>query len=379
MNKALHVFVYVFLILAGAGLVFEYQLNEKRRLLTDRNHIQEDYIVKLAATIENVEPNKEAVTKVEKDSSPVEAKLVDSPMMENVLEDYKFYLEEGNLGTFQWDKDEIRDQLRMVYQLDGEGKPIMDGDRPKDRGPGTERELLEKLVKGSADQQARLNTTRAELKTLHGKLADVVDELNKLKPEARQDKVTIVEKNDKIAKLEGEKSDLENQIVKIKAQIDEFNAEITSLKDEVVTARDEADAAKEDLAKSQKMVEQLKKLLQEQINTIRGGNTTAAGIAVSTIPAGEKGKIIEVDNENMFAIVEFTPEAMNELKGGDKNRPLPVMEFGVKRTGYQGEAGEFVGRVRLRQEVANKNYIICDILSNWEQDKLQVNDIIFAD
>ncbi len=379
MNKALHVFVYVFLILAGAGLVFEYQLNEKRRLLTDRNHIQEDYIVKLAATIENVEPNKEAVTKVEKDSSPVEAKLVDSPMMENVLEDYKFYLEEGNLGTFQWDKDEIRDQLRMVYQLDGEGKPIMDGDRPKDRGPGTERELLEKLVKGSADQQARLNTTRAELKTLHGKLADVVDELNKLKPEARQDKVTIVEKNDKIAKLEGEKSDLENQIVKIKAQIDELNAEITSLKDEVVTARDEADAAKEDLAKSQKMVEQLKKLLQEQINTIRGGNTTATGIAVSTIPAGEKGKIIEVDNENMFAIVEFTPEAMNELKGGDKNRPLPVMEFGVKRTGYQGEAGEFVGRVRLRQEVANKNYIICDILSNWEQDKLQVNDIIFAD
>ena len=379
MNKALHVFVYVFLILAGAGLVFEYQLHEKRRLLTDRNHIQEDYIVKLAATIENVEPNKEAVTKVEKDSSPVEAKLVDSPMMENVLEDYKFYLEEGNLGTFQWDKDEIRDQLRMVYQLDGEGKPIMDGDRPKDRGPGTERELLEKLVKGSADQQARLNTTRAELKTLHGKLADVVDELNKLKPEARQDKVTIVEKNDKIAKLEGEKSDLENQIVKIKAQIDELNAEITSLKDEVVTARDEADAAKEDLAKSQKMVEQLKKLLQEQINTIRGGNTTATGIAVSTIPAGEKGKIIEVDNENMFAIVEFTPEAMNELKGGDKNRPLPVMEFGVKRTGYQGEAGEFVGRVRLRQEVANKNYIICDILSNWEQDKLQVNDIIFAD
>ncbi len=379
MNKALHVFVYVFLILAGAGLVFEYQLNEKRRLLTDRNHIQEDYIVKLAATIENVEPNKEAVTKVEKDSSPVEAKLVDSPMMENVLEDYKFYLEEDNLGTFQWEKDEIRDQLRMVYQLDGEGKPIMDGDRPKDRGPGTERELLEKLLKGSADQQARLNTTRAELKTLHGKLADVVDELNKLKPEARQDKVTIVEKNDKIAKLEGEKSDLENQIVKIKAQIDELNAEITSLKDEVVTARDEADAAKEDLAKSQKMVEQLKKLLQEQINTIRGGNTTATGIAVSTIPAGEKGKIIEVDNENMFAIVEFTPEAMNELKGGDKNRPLPVMEFGVKRTGYQGEAGEFVGRVRLRQEVADKNYIICDILSNWEQDKLQVNDIIFAD
>ena len=81
----------------------------------------------------------------------------------------------------------------------------------------------------------------------------------------------------------------------------------------------------------------------------------------------------------MFAIVEFTPEAMKELKGDDLTRPIPSMEFGVKRAGYEGEAGEFVGRIRLRQEVAGKNYIICDILANWEQDKLQPNDVIFAD
>jgi hypothetical protein len=58
---------------------------------------------------------------------------------------------------------------------------------------------------------------------------------------------------------------------------------------------------------------------------------------------------------------------------------MPLMEFGVKRPGYQGEAGEFVGRIRLRQEVPGKSYVICDILSNWEQDKLQFNDVIFAD
>ena len=81
----------------------------------------------------------------------------------------------------------------------------------------------------------------------------------------------------------------------------------------------------------------------------------------------------------MFAIVEFSPEAMKQLKGDDMSHPLPAMEFGVKRTGFKGEAGEFVGRIRLRQEVAGKNYIICDILSNWEQDKLQPNDVIFAD
>ena len=52
MNKALHVFVYLFLALAGAGLYFESQLNAQRELLTRRSRLQEDYFVKLAATIE---------------------------------------------------------------------------------------------------------------------------------------------------------------------------------------------------------------------------------------------------------------------------------------------------------------------------------------
>ena len=60
-------------------------------------------------------------------------------------------------------------------------------------------------------------------------------------------------------------------------------------------------------------------------------------------------------------------------------RPLPALELGVKRSGHSGAAGEFVGRVRLRQEVKGKTLVICDILSAWEQDKLKANDVIFAD
>ncbi len=377
MNKALHVFVYIFLILAGAGLFFEYQLNEKRRLLTDRNHLQEDYLVKIASTIENAEPNKDIEAEIKKDVSPVEAKIIDTPATENVLEDYKAYLEQDNLATFKWENQNIREQLRQVYVLDAEGKPEMDGDRPLMRGP--EWKLLEELLTACQNQQAKLNTTRGELKLLHEKLVEVVRELNELKPIARQDKVTIVERDEKIAKLEAEKAALEDEIVKHKAQIDELNTEITSLKDEVVAARDEAEAAKEDLAKAQKVIEQLKKLLQEALIAAQGGVKTSAGVAVSSIPAGDKGKVIEADNDSMFAIIEVTPEAMKELKGNDLARPLPYMELGVKRPGYQGEAGEFVGRIRLRQEVPGKNYIICDILANWEQDKLQSNDVIFAD
>jgi hypothetical protein len=70
---------------------------------------------------------------------------------------------------------------------------------------------------------------------------------------------------------------------------------------------------------------------------------------------------------------------MKELKGNDLTKPLPMIEFAIKRPGFNGPAGEIIGRVRLRQEVPGKNWIICDILSSWSQDKLQKNDTVFAD
>ena len=378
MNKALHVFVYLFLILACVALFFELQLNDKRTLLTDRNRLQEDYIVKIAKTIEREDPDKEARAEIKKDVSPVEAKIIDSPETENVLEEYKFFLEQQQLPTYDWNNQRDRGQLREVYVLDSEGKPVMDGNRPLMSGAGTEDELLGKLFDSCVAQLNKLNTTRDALAKLHKQLSEEVAEINKLKPEMRQDKVTIVEKNEKIAKLEGEKSDLENQIVKIKAQIDELNAEITSLKDEVVTAKDETAAAKEELEKAQQLVTRLNKLLKEAIAANKGA-ATGIGVAVSSVPSGDKGKVVESDNKHMFAIVEFTDVAMKQLKGDDLSHPLPAMEFGVRRPGFSGEAGEFVGRLRLRQEVTGKNFVICDILSNWEQDKIQPDDVVFAD
>ena len=377
MNKALHVLVYLFLILSAAALWFEIELNKKRTLLTDRNEMQEDYIVKIASTVEKVEPNKDATTETKKDVSPIEAKIVDIPETENVLEDYNFYLEQSNLETFSWDNPETKKQLRNVYVLDFEGNIVMDGNVPETKGPGTERELLEMLLDGASKMQSKLNTTRAELVKLHKILDEQVEELNKLKPLARADKVTIVEKNEKIAKLEEIKADLENQIVKIKAQIDELNAEITSLKDEVVTAQDETAAAKEELDKSQKLVEQLKKLIQEMIQERQRTNGDPNNI--NSIPTGDKGTIVEADNENMFVIVEFDAKTMKELKGDNLDHPIPNLELGVKRPGFHGEAGEFIGRIRLRQEVREKNYIICDILGQWKQDDIKPDDVIFAD
>lgn len=378
MNKILHVLVYVFLVLAGAALFFELQLNAKRSELTDRNRMQEDYIVRIARTVEKTEPDKTTTFEIKKDNSPVEARLVDSPDMENILEEYPAPLEQANLETFNWDGQSERTQLRTVYVLDADGKPVMDGNEPLKRGKGTEDELLSKLFESAKAQQSRLNTTRAALADLRSKLESVVAELNKLKPEARQDKVTILEQREKMEKLEGDKSDLENQVTKVKSQIDELNGEISSLKDEVTTAKDETEAAKEETAKAKQLIESLRKMLKESIQT-QGSKSADIGVAVTSLPAGDKGKIVEADNDDMFAIVKFTDEAMRELKGENLDRPLPSIELGVKRPGFKGDAGEFVGRIRLRQEVKGKNYVVCDILDNWSQDKLQKNDVLFAD
>ena len=380
MNKVLHVLVYVFLVLAAAALYFELQLNAKRTLLGDRNRLQEDFLIKIAKTIEKADPAKDASFEIKKDNSPVEAKIVDSPDMENVLDEYPAALEQANLETYNWDDMNVRSQLRQVYVTqDGtpDGEPVMDGSEPLKHG-SPEDKLLNQLFESAKTQQSRLNTTRAALTDLRGKLDAAIVELNKIKQEARQDKVALEEQKAKMAKLDEEKTAAENQVAKIKGQIDELNGEITSLKDEVSTAKDETEAKNEEIAKSQKLIDQLKQLLKDSIQT-QGVPSVGGGTAVSSLPSGCKGQVVEADNENMFAIIKFTDEAMKELKGDDLSKPLPAIELCVKRTDFKGPAGEFVGRVRLRQEVKGKNYVVCDILGNWEQDKVAANDVIFSD
>ena len=377
MNKALHVLVYLFLVLAGAGLYFEIQLNAKRALLTDRNRMQEEYFIRIAKTIEKSEAEKAAPLELKKDSDPVEAKIVDIPNTDNVLEDYNNSLETANLDTFQWDNQASKEQLRMIYVLDADGNPVMDGNQPLKTGKGTEDELLSTLFEAAKGQQTRLNTTRAELVTLRGKLEVAIEEINKLKPVMRQDKVLIEEKKAEITKLEEAKAALESEITKLKSHIEELNTEITSLKDQVVTAQNETEECKEELAKKDKIIESQKKIIKESVQT--SGGKAQAGTAVASIPAGDKGEIVEADNENMFAIVKFSDEAFEQLRGGNKDTLLPALELGVRRKGFNGAAGEFVGRIKIRQEIKGKPYVICDILGSWEQDKLAKDDIVFAD
>ena len=385
MNKALHLVVYLILIAAVAALVFEKSLFDKRALLGDRNRMLEDYIVKIANTIEKADaPRSMVAPEAKKDISPIEARQIDSPEMSNLLEEYNAQLEAGNLETFKWDTSQVRLQLRQLYYLEnGQTVPdVANYNKPMTKGKGTMAELLDQLLERAKAQQASLNTTRSALAELRGKFEAEVSDYNKLKPEVRAAKVNEDELKQKVSQVSQEKMVLEEQLTKLKSRVEEQSGEITSLKDEVSTAKDETAVAKEECAALEKKVQQLQKLMQQmaqQQSQSAGAPVAGGASAVTSLPAGNKGKVADVNNKLMFCVIEFSDGAMDQMVGSARKNALPALTLGVLRKGFKGAAGEFVGKVRLRQSVAGKNFVIADILGDWSQAPMEKGDVIFAE
>ena len=385
MNKVLHVVVYLILIAAVAALVFEKSLFDKRALLGDRNRMLEDYIVKIANTIEKADaPRSMVAPEAKKDISPIEARQIDSPEMSNLLEEYNAQLESGNLETFKWDTSQVRLQLRQLYYLEnGQTVPdVANYNKPMTKGKGTMADLLDQLLERAKAQQASLNTTRSALAELRGKFEAEVSDYNKLKPEVRAAKVNEDELKQKVSQVNQEKMVLEEQLTKLKSRVEEQSGEITSLKDEVSTAKDETAVAKEECAALEKKVQQLQKLMQQmaqQQSQSAGAPVAGGASAVTSLPAGNKGKVADVNNKLMFCVIEFSDEAMDQMIGSARKNALPALTLGVLRKGFKGAAGEFVGKVRLRQSVAGKNFVIADILGDWSQAPMEKGDVIFAE
>ena len=146
----------------------------------------------------------------------------------------------------------------------------------------------------------------------------------------------------------------------------------------MTNAKEETEAVKEDLAKLEKTKEQLVQLLKKQAASQSVAAATP-GSAVTSLPAGDKGKLVYVNNELMFAIVQFSDEAMQELLGPERQNPLPPLEMGVRRKAANGAKDLYVGHIRLRQVIQGKNYVLADIIRDWEQVKAAKGDVVAAE
>ena len=65
------------------------------------------------------------------------------------------------------------------------------------------------------------------------------------------------------------------------------------------------------------------------------------------------------------------------LRGDRKRRREITDELGIRRKGANGDV--YVGRLRLRQAVAGKNFVIADILGDWQQVPAEPGDVVFAE
>jgi hypothetical protein len=378
MGKVLRVLVIVVLVLSAISLFFATKLFEKRELLAKRNSVLEEQFIKLAKTIESADAADAAVPSVMKDVAEVSDREQANPEKTDMLESYPIKLEQQNLPTLDFGNTDKRLQLRNYFALaaDGSYDPDPVDQKPRTKGPGTMQELLDQLFDRAKAQQATLNKTRAELAKRREQFTASIDEINKLKTDCRTAKVDAKGEREKASALAAEKAELETRVTRLNAEKKELSAELADAKNESETLREDQVTLKDDLAKSKDYVKQLEERLKGARSTPAGGNEFAGGTP-SAPSAGDKGKVIEANDELKFAIIELSDDAIAELLGAERQNALPQLEMNVRRIGRQSAAGEFVTRVKLRQAVRGKNFIVADILNDWQQAPVEKGDVVF--
>ena len=382
MGKVLRILVILMFLLGIGALVLSIMNFNKRELLVGRTHQLEEGYIQLAKTIESKDmPEVPQPQLPLRDISPVTSREMDNPEVSDFWDDYKHNLETPStpipmldLGT-----SDNRLQLRQLYKIGADGKPEIDPltGRPAQKGAGTMTDLMESTLKRAMAQSALLGTTRAELKKVREELAKTIDDANAVKKEGRKDKKTIETLNEQIAKLQEEKRQLTAKISSLESQIDDLN-------DEVAEAKLENEKLVENISDLERQVKKLNEDIQKL--TARNVAVPAATGAVAGAPAGNMegqltpgdcGAIVGGSDEWKFVVVRLDNPFLDELVGPGRDQPMPQIELMVRRPGLEGPSGDFVTRIRLRQIIREKNLVIADILSSWQQAPVATGDVVY--
>ncbi len=377
MGKVLRVLVFVILVLSAVSLLFAHKLYGKRELLTKRNSVFEEQFIKLAKTIESADAADAAAPNVQKDISEVTDRELTNPEKVAVFESYPIKLEQQNLPTLDFGSTEKRLQLRSYIALTPEGKPDLDpvDKTPRVKGPGTMQELMDQIFDRAKAQQASLNKTRAELAKMREQFSSSIEEINKLKTDGRTAKVELKGEKEKVTALTTEKEELNSRVAKLTSEKKEMTAELADAKNEVEKMNEEKVTLKEDLVKVHQAYDELKERYAGKRTP--AGQSQGEAVSVTALTAGDKGKIIETNDELKFVIIDFSADAITEMLGAERQNQLPQLEMNIRRPGRQSAAGEFVTRIKLRQAVQGKNLVVADILNDWQQVPVEKGDVVF--
>ena len=378
MGKVLRALVVLIAILGAAALFFASKNYAKREALAGRAHALEEAVIRLAGTLEAEDlPDVQTPAYAARDISPITSRELYSPERSGFWAGYKAKLE--GIGEpppmLAYGSNAMRLQLRQYYKIGADGKPEIDSlsGKPATEGAGTMDELLKRAQDRAKAQYNNLLATRSELASLRAELVDTIEELNRVKNDSRADKREIEKITDEATRSSNLARDaMEKRDLALK-QYEEARGQIEELTDANATLQE-------------KETELVAKI-EEQEQTIRelkgaGGGlkvAQASDIAVQegVLTPGDKGKVVSCNDEWKYAVIEFTPEFVTELIGPARDRALPACEVMVRRAGSENIDEGFVTRLKLRQILREKNIVIADVLTDWQQKPVMVGDVVF--
>lgn len=178
-------------------------------------------------------------------------------------------------------------------------------------------------------------------------------------------------------RLKSEDARLKDTIEGLKKQIETIKEELLYANDDLECTKKELDEVKERLSNAEKMNVSEVSAKATEVTTAQETTNEEKNEETGIATSGEKGKVVNADNANQFVIVELSEKISEEY--AKINLQDAHIELCIRRPGYNGNAGEFIGRIRLRNVVKGKAYVIADILSAWSQDEIKAGDVVFAD
>lgn len=378
MGKVLRVLVVLIALLGAAALFFASKNYGKREALAGRAHALEDAIVRIAGTLEEEDlPDVPAPSYAERDESPVTSRAVTTPERSNIWQGYKARLEGRGEPPpmLAYGSQAKRLQLRQLYKVGANGKYEIDGltGKPSTEGDGTMDELLKRAFDRAKAQYNNLLATRAELTSIREKFVETIEDYNQVKRVARD------------AKREAES--IRDEVTRLNEEVRDKTAKCEAANEALAEARGQIEELNDLLASQKESNDELVARVEEQDQIIRELKGAGGGLKVAqatdkevqegVLTPGDKGRIVSADEEWKYAVIEFTPEFVTELIGPARDRALPASEVMVRRAGVENLDEGFVTRLKLRQILREKNLVIADILTDWQQKPVLVGDVVF--
>jgi len=370
MGKLLKVLTVILLVLSVLALVFGMQLFKKREIQKGRLNKFETALIKLASSVERADADEEAATPSAfpaRDTSDCTATELENPNKSEFWKNYQATLEKQGRATMNI--ADRRLELLSYYKMDPMGKIENDPatGMPMTTGKGTMDALLNEVVGNTEKQLENLNKTRQQLTALRTELVDTITELNTRKTALRKALSQVKGLNDRIGELEG-------QVRQKEEQVNAITAEKQALEEQIAAKDQQIAKLKED---TQKQDEEIKSQ-QKTIKELRGQMTASAASAMAAISvkmdAGIKGKVVSVNPEWNFAVLELDNACLKQLLGSDLGGDMPMTELMIRRP---GEKGAFVAKVRLNKMNREEKLVIADILTDWQQMPVAEGDIVF--